>query len=170
MGDEERGYLLELLLTKLRYIQAKSSLLEIGSERNSLQIIGMSATMPNLHQLAEWVDAEVYETKFRPVELELCLKVSFDFKNAWQCLYYSDEISVVQKKTSYAKCLASYQAHRPRNSTNWSFILEAEKQIFPCENLGYSIYDGHAHDWAKWQIAGSFQVGKSLDSNGESLT
>ena len=80
MGDEERGYLLELLLTKLRYIQAKSSLLEIGCERNSLQIIGMSATMPNLHQLAEWLDAEVYETKFRPVELELCLKVSLDFK------------------------------------------------------------------------------------------
>lgn len=75
VGDEDRGYLLELLLTKLRYMHARSKLTGIGSEASSLQIIGMSATMPNLRQVASWLDAEVFETKFRPVKLDMMLKV-----------------------------------------------------------------------------------------------
>ena len=76
VGDDERGYLLELLLTKLRYKQVTASDSALGSEVNSLQIIGMSATMPNAPQVARWLDASLYETDFRPIPLDLYLKAS----------------------------------------------------------------------------------------------
>lgn len=71
VGDEQRGYLLELLLTKLRYSTAGVD--EVAGE--GLQIIGMSATMSNASAFATWLDAELYETTFRPVPLRKFAKV-----------------------------------------------------------------------------------------------
>ncbi len=44
MGDSDRGYLLELMVTKLLY--AKS---------NGWQIVGLSATIPNADSLRQWL-------------------------------------------------------------------------------------------------------------------
>ncbi|XP_076390192.1 DNA polymerase theta isoform X3 [Megachile rotundata] len=62
VGDPNRGYLLELLLTKLKYMT-------IRNENINVQLIGMSATLPNLSLLADWLNAELYKTEFRPVPL-----------------------------------------------------------------------------------------------------
>lgn len=62
LGDPHRGYLLELLLTKLIYIAKKKKDILV-------QIIGMSATLPNLDILAKWLEAELYDTDFRPIPL-----------------------------------------------------------------------------------------------------
>ncbi|CAF1182543.1 unnamed protein product [Rotaria sordida] len=35
----------------------------------------MSATIPNLNQLAQWINAETYETTFRPIPLEEYIKI-----------------------------------------------------------------------------------------------
>ena len=68
LGDSSRGYLLELLLTKVRYMSQKNMNVNV-------QIIGMSATLPNLDLLAEWLNAELYTTNFRPVPLTETIKV-----------------------------------------------------------------------------------------------
>ncbi|XP_044010406.1 DNA polymerase theta [Aphidius gifuensis] len=68
LSDPYRGYLLELLLTKLKYMTLKE-------ENINIQLIGMSATLPNLDLLAKWLDAELYKTDFRPIPLKEYCKI-----------------------------------------------------------------------------------------------
>ncbi|XP_061833003.1 DNA polymerase theta isoform X2 [Nerophis lumbriciformis] len=76
VGDSGRGYLLELLLTKIRYVAQKRN--TSGSSSEGVQIVGMSATLPNLSLLADWLGAELYQTNYRPVPLQEHLKVGRD--------------------------------------------------------------------------------------------
>ncbi|XP_065622903.1 helicase and polymerase-containing protein TEBICHI isoform X1 [Quercus suber] len=86
VGDRNRGYLLELMLTKLRYAadegnsessSGESSGMSSGKAdpAHGLQIVGMSATMPNVAAVADWLKAALYQTNFRPVPLEEYIKV-----------------------------------------------------------------------------------------------
>ncbi len=59
LSDKQRGFLLEVLLSKVKYI--------LGSR---VQLIGMSATLPNIQDLATWLDASLYMTTFRPIALK----------------------------------------------------------------------------------------------------
>ena len=70
IGDRHRGYLLELLLTKVLYIErvGKSFSLKI-------QLVGMSATLPNVGLLARWLQAQLYSTDFRPTPLQEMVKI-----------------------------------------------------------------------------------------------
>ncbi|KAK8056766.1 DNA polymerase theta subunit [Apiospora rasikravindrae] len=58
IDDDHRGYLLELMATKL-----------LSLEQN-VQIIGMSATLSNIDILAKWLNAHTYQTFYRPVPIE----------------------------------------------------------------------------------------------------
>ncbi|KAL7853880.1 hypothetical protein AOLI_G00207240 [Acnodon oligacanthus] len=76
VGDSGRGYLLELLLTKIQYIAKKSAKRCAGeSSTDSVQIVGMSATLPNLDLLACWLNADLYHTDYRPVPLMEWVKI-----------------------------------------------------------------------------------------------
>lgn len=70
IGDESRGYLLEVMLSKIKFLQATS--------KHQIQLIAMSATLPNLRELAIWLDACLYVTDFRPVEVKEYLKIGLD--------------------------------------------------------------------------------------------
>ena len=66
----ERGYILELLLTKLKHYTALGNLPSNPKQSvNPLQIVGMSATISNVGDLATWLSATLYITEFRPVPL-----------------------------------------------------------------------------------------------------
>ncbi|KAM9225840.1 DNA polymerase theta [Dugong dugon] len=78
LGDAHRGYLLELLLTKVCYITQKSASCQAdlaSLQSNAVQIVGMSATLPNLELVASWLNAELYHTDFRPVPLLESVKI-----------------------------------------------------------------------------------------------
>ncbi|XP_063812911.1 DNA polymerase theta isoform X2 [Pseudophryne corroboree] len=79
LGDSHRGYLLELLLAKIRYVTQKRAAKKKdgsnGSSVNDVQIVGMSATLPNLSLLASWLSAELYHTDYRPVPLKEQIKI-----------------------------------------------------------------------------------------------
>ncbi|KAF3446459.1 hypothetical protein FNV43_RR11638 [Rhamnella rubrinervis] len=89
VGDPRRGYLLELMLTKLQYAAGEGTSEASSGESvespgmssgkadpaQGLQIVGMSATMPNVVAVADWLQAALYETVFRPVPLEEYIKV-----------------------------------------------------------------------------------------------
>eukprot|EP01125_Pyxidicula_operculata_P007476 TRINITY_DN2542_c0_g1_i3.p1 TRINITY_DN2542_c0_g1~~TRINITY_DN2542_c0_g1_i3.p1 ORF type:complete len:468 (-),score=79.14 TRINITY_DN2542_c0_g1_i3:253-1656(-) len=64
ISTEGRGHILELLLTKILYVS-----------NNGVQIIGMSATIPNLEELCDWLYATPYQHNFRPVPLQEYYKV-----------------------------------------------------------------------------------------------
>ncbi|KAM5357795.1 hypothetical protein ACJZ2D_015900 [Fusarium nematophilum] len=58
VDDDHRGYLLELVATKLLSLE------------QPVQIVGMSATLPNMDLMAQWLDGHCYETRYRPVPIE----------------------------------------------------------------------------------------------------
>jgi len=58
LNDAGRGPTLEILLTILRQVLSK------------IQIIALSATIGNPGELAEWLDAQLVEDDWRPVELK----------------------------------------------------------------------------------------------------
>ncbi|KAG8375552.1 hypothetical protein BUALT_Bualt10G0111900 [Buddleja alternifolia] len=92
VGDQSRGYLLELMLTKLRYAAGEGNVDSSSGESSGtssgrsdpargLQIVGMSATLPNVAAIADWLQAALYETNFRPVPLEEYIKVGSTIYN-----------------------------------------------------------------------------------------
>ncbi|KAI0164766.1 P-loop containing nucleoside triphosphate hydrolase protein [Xylariaceae sp. FL1272] len=58
VDDDHRGYLMELIATKLITLDHK------------VQIIGMSATLSNIDILSKWLGAHTYSTFYRPVPIE----------------------------------------------------------------------------------------------------
>lgn len=62
--DQQRGYLLETIIAKLKTIE------KIFNRPNAFQIVGMSATLSGLDTLKRWMSkTEVYECNHRPVPL-----------------------------------------------------------------------------------------------------
>lgn len=53
-------------------------LLKAISTTAGIQIVGMSATIGNLNELANFLDADVYKKDFRPVELREHIKCGSD--------------------------------------------------------------------------------------------
>ncbi|XP_052903094.1 helicase POLQ-like [Anopheles moucheti] len=66
IGEQRRGACLEMLITKVQVLRA------------GIQIVGMSATIGNLTEVARFMLADVYSRDFRPVELKEFVKCGED--------------------------------------------------------------------------------------------
>jgi superfamily II RNA helicase len=63
LSDSNRGFLLEILLSKILFACA-----------DTVQCVCMSATLPNITDLSHWLSAALYVTTYRPVSL--CVSIS----------------------------------------------------------------------------------------------
>ena len=70
--DSDRGPTLEMVITKLRHLNPK------------LQVLALSATIPNAKELAAWLEAELVQSDYRPCKLQE--GVYFD-----QAIQFSDD-------------------------------------------------------------------------------
>ncbi|KAK7867975.1 hypothetical protein R5R35_014759 [Gryllus longicercus] len=83
LGEGDRGATLECLLTKLLFSSEK------------IHIVGMSATIGNLEEVAKFLRAEIYVNNFRPVELKEFVKCE-DF--LWKVKYNEEELLEKERK------------------------------------------------------------------------
>lgn len=67
ISDPSRGYILELLLTKVLFMCQKFNY--------QIQLVTLSATLPNVDLLCKWLNAEFYSTDYRPIELREMIKI-----------------------------------------------------------------------------------------------
>ncbi|XP_067645253.1 helicase POLQ-like [Eurosta solidaginis] len=89
IGEKGRGATLEVLLTKIMFIDA------------NIQIVGMSATIGNLQEVSNFLKADVYTRSFRPVELREYIKCGNDIleiKTAGKTL---EEVFVYNRNVDY---------------------------------------------------------------------
>lgn len=65
VSDTRRGFLLEVLLSKARFFWGQR-----------IQIVGLSATLPNLDDISKWLGGILYSTEYRPVVLRtrICME------------------------------------------------------------------------------------------------
>jgi DNA polymerase theta len=97
IGDSGRGFLLEVLLSKVFccipqgccVFKAFDIQIRFAFEA-SVQIVGMSATLPNLLDLSIWLDAALFTTTYRPVSLSTY--VCFD-RTIHGVVSFSDAVS-----------------------------------------------------------------------------
>lgn len=125
LGDPHRGYILELLLTKIKYVSLKCDV--------KIQIIGMSATLPNLEVLADWLKAELYVTEFRPIPLnEYCLVGNkyYDKNGKFTGLFNKPDMSIECDHVLYF-CLETIK----EGCSILIFCMTKNR----CENLAQSI-------------------------------
>lgn len=67
ISDSNRGYILELLLTKILFCSRK-----LGA---NIRIVAMSATLPNSELVQNWLSSQFYRTNYRPIELREMIKI-----------------------------------------------------------------------------------------------
>ena len=86
LDDESRGYLIELMITKLLCLQ------------EGIQLIGMSATLSNPQLIADWLGAKFYVSKYRPVPVQehlVCENSIYPTANAKQFFQTASQLSSV---------------------------------------------------------------------------
>ncbi|CAH0729305.1 unnamed protein product, partial [Brenthis ino] len=125
LGDPHRGYILELLLTKIKYVCSNNDSVKI-------QIVGMSATLPNLEMLANWLEAELFVTEFRPIPLdEYCLVGNKYYDKNGKCIGSFNNSINIEGDYVLSLCLETIK----EGCSILIFCMTKNR----CENLAQSI-------------------------------
>ena len=129
VGDESRGAVLELLITKVLWWQRRKN------PATNLQLLAMSATIPNLDDFRKWLaPAAMYITEKRPVELRRYLVDLSGPKNEVVGKVWESGRKLTLKKTLPHKSLAdrlSYLIYEPLATGHSCLIFCASK--FKCQ-------------------------------------
>ena len=89
IGDPKRGYLLEIVLNKLLFLQEVQSL--------DLQIIALSATLPNIDEMIQYLHAQKYVATQRPNHLTEWIIVSISLQGIMYSVIIISMIIMVQR-------------------------------------------------------------------------
>ncbi|KAI9876486.1 MAG: hypothetical protein M1830_006397 [Pleopsidium flavum] len=92
LDDDHRGYILELMATKILSLQQE------------VQVVGMSATLSNTELLAKWLDAKYYQSKYRPVPIE-------------EYLVYDNSIYAASTSSAFFKTASQLNSTHQKPST-----------------------------------------------------
>ena len=115
MNDVSRGPTLEINLTKLRYLKPKA------------QIIALSATVGNCQELADWLDAELILSDWRPVALEYS---TFHDLHLEPRLVQSSALSSEPSKLTPPRDLSGPKSHPTWVALNDSIDADGQLLIF----------------------------------------
>ncbi len=86
----DRGPTIEMVLTKLRFLN------------KNLQVLGLSATIPNSKEISKWLGAKLVESDYRPIELREGVFLDgelFFEKDATSIVQHQDELSSIALDT-----------------------------------------------------------------------
>ena len=89
LTDKNRGFLLEVILSKIKFLL-----------HEKVQIIGMSATLPNISDLSGWLGASLFSTEFRPVDLSVRICMG---KKLFKVLPSTVDTTSITKNTTLPK-------------------------------------------------------------------
>jgi superfamily II RNA helicase len=75
LNEETRGATLEAVLTRIKLLKTHKKISEGNCYLKTLRIIGISATIPNINEIAEWLEVKknclrIYGEEHRPVKVE----------------------------------------------------------------------------------------------------
>ena len=131
IGEGGRGQLLEQLISKILYIQREKKTVEIiiddelenttqtKIENISIQLVGMSATIPNLEQIAQWMDAVLFKSDFRPVPLKE---------------FYCIGENVFDKEGNTVRTLTSIPSEMGKGKNDPDFITSLCCEVIPAKS------------------------------------
>ena len=97
--DDHRGYLMELIASKLLCLE------------RSVQIVGMSATLTNTEILAKWLDAKSYSTKYVPIPIQ-------------EYLVYDRSIYPVSTSSAFLKTASRLSSTQPLSGVSPTRVIQ----------------------------------------------
>ena len=112
INDDNRGYILELMATKLLCLEQDT------------QIIGMSATLPNADVLAQWLNGNFYISRYSPVPIE-------------EFLVFDGKIYPAATANQFYKTAAQLNEEQDRNPTQ---ALSQEPRPIPYRLIQASLH------------------------------
>lgn len=143
MDDSQRGPTLEMILAKM----------------NHKRIIALSATISNASELAEWLDAELVESQWRPVPLKKGVyfneTIMFENSDNKTIPHYGDScVTLAQDGLQYGQILIFVNTRRSTKAVA-TRIAEALKSTYNENPLSFSdsVYQNDLKDCSRQKIS-----------------
>lgn len=121
IGDGPRGATYEMLLSKIKF--ASAQMLAAPVPQIPIQLVATTATLDNKRELADFLDAFLYERDFRPVELREFIKLDaqifeLDKKKLAERRYQDENESFVSKSRDLTPRLDASQEQKKDDPDN----------------------------------------------------